>query len=149
MPIKVSRPVSDRLRIAAMVDIGYDDELRPERIQAKRSSPAASLSCRALRMQRPGAVCALQPPRVPSFGRAASEPVDEPRSGSLGFTYRRYGGARRALSNGASPAYFLRRSDMGNILRMKIERHHSQPRLSASVGYGDPSYQGKPPGKQR
>jgi D-amino-acid dehydrogenase len=55
--------LGDRLRIAAMVDIGYDgDQLRPERIQALKKIVTRSFpELQGLRMQRPGAVCALQP----------------------------------------------------------------------------------------
>lgn len=104
--------LGDRLRIAAMVDIGYDgDELRPERIQAlKRSSPAASPELQGV--EDAEAWCGMRPSTPagpPLLGRAGYQNLwMNLGQGSLGFTLAAGSAVvLGALLNGASPAISL------------------------------------------
>ncbi len=152
--IVYARP-GDRLRIAAMVDIGYDgEEIRDSRVQAlkKISSRTASPICRGwMRLKPRTGMRPSTPAGPPMLGRAGYQNLwMNLGRGSLGF----YARGRQRRDTGSTPRWrsagnFFRWSDMETI-RMTIIRNNPQPRLSASVEYGNLVFlSGQTPKKQR
>ncbi|EOY9168446.1 TPA: D-amino acid dehydrogenase [Raoultella ornithinolytica] len=104
--------LGDRLRIAAMVDIGYDgDELRPERIQALKKIVTRSFP-ELQGVEDAEAWCGMRPSTPagpPLLGRAGYQNLwMNLGQGSLGFTLAAGSAVvLGALLNGASPAISL------------------------------------------
>lgn len=132
--------LGQQLRIAAMVDIGYDgDELRESRIQALKNIVARSFPelegldeaevWTGMRPSTPAGPPMLGRAGYPNLwmnlGGVASALLSPPAAGGAGRVNRQ-----------SDARHFFRRSHM-ETNRMTIIRNNPQPRLAASVAYGD------------